>query len=266
MERGSLSASRYDPGRPKAHHLSVLSSIGVTAWAVQGIERGDLLALHWSTGADVLNDPALPLHPVSVSFITLPEWSTMVPEGVLEPGTEAAHLALVHGGLPSGAMRDEPVRSLGAKCIYVHDDVTERAVLERLPSARALPMQGLMVRGAIARSHEGPVALVHRSTDRVDVAIADHGRVLLSNTFPARTGQDLLYFTLLALEQCGLSPKGTTVYMSGTHLSDGERNLLGRFLDRMLPAMDDLPNDLGAAEVVKGDRWLALLEQFACVS
>jgi hypothetical protein len=54
--------------------------------------------------------------------------------------------------------------------------------------------------------------------------------------------------------------------MSGTHLSDGDRNLLGRFLDRMLPAMDDLPNDLGAAEVVKGDRWLALLEQFACVS
>lgn len=266
MDRGSLTAARYDPHRPKAHHLSMLCAPGLTAWCVQGVGDGATLALHWGEDATVLQDPQFPLQPVSVSFITLPEWSTMVPQGVLEPGTEADHLAFVHGRLPSGAMRDEPVRSLGATCIYVHDDVTERAVLERVPNARALPMQGLMVRSALSRAHEGPCMLMHRGHDRLDVAIADRGRVLMSNTYPARTGQDLLYFTLLALERTGLSPKTCPVQVSGTHLTDGERGLLGRYLDHMIPATPPLPAELQAPVNLMADRWMALLEQFACVS
>lgn len=266
MDSGSLIAPTYDPERPRSHHLSLLVSQGLGGWAVHDLALGEVLAVGWGSDQAFLRDKDLPLHPASVSFITLPEWSTLVPEGALIPGTEARHLALVHGGLPSGAMRDEPVRSLGATCIYVHDDVLERAILERFPSARALPMQGLMVRGVLARSQEHPTALLHRSADRADVAIALKGQVLMSNTFPARTAQDLLYFSLLAFEQCGMAPGSGQLFYSGTHLSEGERNLLQRFFTQFRPAVSAWPEDLSVPDGPPADRWMALLEQFACVS
>ena len=266
MDSGSFQASRYAPERLRTHHLSVLCAQGVSAWAVHDLDRGEVIALGWGPEQQALMDPMLPKHPASVSFISLPEWSTLVPEGALAPGTEAAHLALVHGGRPSGAMRDEPVRSLGATCIYVHDDVAERAVLERFPNARALPMQGLMIHSVLGRAHERPTVLLHRSADRLDVAIASKGTVLMSNTFPARTAQDLLYFALLAVEQTGLHTHDALVLVSGTHLVEGERNLLQRYFTDLAPAMRPLDPGLDTGTDFAADRWLALLEQFACVS
>ena len=45
-------------------------------------------------------------------------------------------------------------------------------MLDRFPSARPVPMQSLMARGALARSTEGPVILLHRGHDRLDAAAA----------------------------------------------------------------------------------------------
>jgi hypothetical protein len=198
--------------------------------------------------------------------VSLPEWSTLVPDGALAPGTEARHLALVHGTLPTGAMRDEPVPSLGATCIYVHDDRLEQPVLDRFPKARPLPMQALMVRAALARSTNGPVLLLHRSTDRADVAVARRGELLLSNMYPARSAQDLLYFLLLAVERCGLAPGTVELQLGGTHLGDMERDLLGRYFERVAPVVQAPWTATGGGAPLQPERWWAVLEQFACVS
>jgi len=264
MEHGSCRASRYEPGREHAWHLSVLSGQGVSAWAAHATDDGEPVAMAWGGNDDALDDPLLPAHPQSVSFVTLPEWSTLVPDGALTPGSEPLHLALAHGGLPTGAMRDEPVRGLDATCVYTHDDRAERAVLDRWPTARPLPMQGVMVRVAQSRCGEHPLLLLHRGADRMDVAVARDGRILLSNTFPARAAQDTLYFALLAVERTGLTAAGVELRLGGTHLSDQERALLARFFPRTGPACDApgglTPTPAGA------DRWLAALEQFACAS
>ena len=266
MERGSYLASRYDPGRERAYHLSILLAQGLSAWAVPEVADGAPLALGWGKDGDSLNDGELPTRPLTVSFITLPEWSTLVPDGALAPGSEARHLALVHGGLPSGAMRDEPVEHVGATCIYVHDDRLEQAALERFPHARPLPMQALMVRTALARCGDRPVVLLHRSTDRLDCAVAKGGRLLLSNTFPARSWQDVLYYALLATERCGSQPDAVDLLMSGTHLSMAERELLQRYFTHAAPAVEPPWSDPAADKAAPADRWLAVLDQFACAS
>jgi hypothetical protein len=163
-------------------------------------------------------------------------------------------------------MRDEPVRSLGATCIYVHDDREEHDVLQRFPHARALPMQGLMVRSAKALGADRAVILLHRGADRLDVAVVDRGSLLLSNTYPARSAHDVLYFTLLALERTGQAPSAIRLCYGGTHLSDAERDLLGRYVNDCRPA-SELPwkHDNTTTEG-KAYRWMAALEQFACVS
>lgn len=264
MENGSHQTSRYDPAQERAWHLSILTGQQVTACAVHSVDDGGLAALFWGVGQDILNAPELPSHPVTVSFVSLPEWSTLVPDGALAPGTEAQHLSLVHGGLPSGALRDEPVRSLGATCIYVHDDRDEHAVLRRFPHARALPMQGLMVRTAKAHGADRAVIVLHRSAERLDLAIVDHGKLLLSNTYPARSAHDVLYFTLLALESSGISPTTVELLYGGAYLSDAERDLVARYVKDCKAACTV---DFGTGtETGPAYRWMAALEQFACVS
>lgn len=265
MDHGSHRSSRYDPGRDRAWHLSILTGQGITACAVHDAADGTAVALFWGDGHGVLDDPQLPPHPASVSFVSLPEWSTLVPDGALAPGSEANHLALVHGGLPSGALRDEPVRSLGATCIYVHDDREEHAVLQRYPNARALPLQGLMVRTARSRGADRAVLLLHRAADRLDVAVVDRGRLLLSNSYPARSAHDVLYFTLLSLERTSLSPASVTLLIGGPHLSEAERDLLARYVEHCEAAVGGLIEDERSTPAPGPERWMAALEQFECV-
>jgi hypothetical protein len=257
---------RYDPARDRAYHLSILSGQGLSAWAVHALDDGAPVALAWADANDALKDLELPRHPVTVSFVALPEWSTLVPDGALTPGSESAHLALVHGNLPNGALRDEPLRSLGATCLYVHDDRAEHDVLERFPHARPVAMQGLMVRTAMARWKDRPVVLIHRSAERVDVAVAGQGRLLLSNTFPARTAQDLLYFTLLAVERTGLSAADVRLLWGGTHLVSAETELLGRFFAHTGDGLDQAWAGRAVYAAERPERWMAVLAQFACVS
>jgi hypothetical protein len=264
MERGGWSATGYAAGRERSWHLSVLLANEARAWSAHELVNGRCAALRWSVDGSALDDEALPVHPASVSFVTLPEWSSLVPDGALEPGSEDQHLAFVHGHLPTGALREQSVPQLGATCIYAHDDLMEREVLDRFPHARPIPMQSLMVRSALAQSNEGPVAVLHRSHDRLDAAVADRGRLLLSNTFPARASQDALYYALLIAEGCAIRPGDLRVVHGGTHLSAHERDLLDRYFMQAAPAWerwDGLPSDAP----VEPSRWMAVLEQFACV-
>jgi hypothetical protein len=264
MERGSYRASRYDPARARAYHLSILVGQGLSAWSVHEIEIGRPVALGWAGANDALIDQQLPAQPATVSFVSLPEWSTLVPDGALAPGSEADHLALVHGGLPTGAMRDEPVPSLAATCIYVHNDMAERAVLDRFPNARPMALQSVMVRSVLARSTEQCVVLLHRGAEQLAVAVARQGRLLLSNSFTARTAQDVLYFALYVVEQLGLQPADVDLRISGTHLTGTERDLLNRYFARCTPTETALWPGHIAGEKMPVDRWFAALEQYAC--
>lgn len=263
MDHGSWKGTRYEAAAERAWHLSLLIAGDLRAWSVTAMNDGSTVAMGWSNGLSALDAEELPASPVSVSFVTLPEWSALVPDGALEPGSEPRHLGLVHGGLPTGALRDEPVPDIGATCIYVHDDEHERQVLDRYPNARPVPMCTLMLRGALARSSQGATMLLHRSHDRLDAAIADRGRLLLSNTYPARSSQDMLYFALLAVDGCGLSPKEIRVEYSGTHLGTHEVSLLERYFAETKAASGAWSDGSNEPDRV---RWVALTEQFACVS
>lgn len=248
-----------------ALHLSILSSPAGTAWAVHRMATGRCIALHQMDIGDHWDHPDMPEDPRSISFITLPEWSTMVPESALAPGSEADHLALVHGGIPTGAMRDEPIESLSARCIFVHDDVAERALLDRFPAARPLSLQALMVRVAQARSEKEPLLLVHRSKGRCDIAVASGARILLSNGYPAITASDLLYFTLLAAERTGHAPHTVALHYGGEHLTDAETALLQKYFARARPAIGH-DHFAGGKAVKHPERWMALVEQYTCAS
>ena len=266
MEQGHLRRTGYDPSVERAHHLGLLVGQGVSACVVHDTRTGEPQFLAWAADVPTLFLAALPKQARSVSFVLLPEWSTLVPDGALGMNNGMQHLALVHGRVPNGAVHDEPVRTLGATCLYTHDGTQERSIVERFRNARSLPLQAVLVHGAQLRSATDPVLLLHRGMDRTDVCIAQGQRVLLSTSYPVRTAEDLLYFCLLAVERCGLPPDQVALRYGGTHLEDAERSILQRYFTLAASATPPLwPGNAGES-ATPIHRWSAAVDQHACVS
>lgn len=258
---------KYDAAKEHAWHLSCWVAPGLQAWCAHEKASGGLMALVSGIGDIMPKQQQMPVMPVSVSFTAMPEISTLVPESALVPGTEMRHLKLVHGSVPTGLLRDEPIGTLGARCIYLHDELAEGALLERFPNARPLPLQGTLVSHALSRSSPGAVAVLHRSATRLDLVVADRGKLLLTNTFHATVAEDVLYYTLFAVEQCGLAPDDVEVRAGGTHITPGEEHLLSQyFLKGPVPTTGPKDPALMDLPVPDAHHWTGLIEQFPCAS
>lgn len=255
----------YNPAKDHAWHLAVWLAPDLHAWCIHDRDTGQLAALVAGTGNGLPSVNRLPIKPASVSFTAIPEVSTLVPKGALQPGSELQHLKLVHGKVPPGLLRDEPIDTLGAHCLYLHDEQAEEDLLKRFPGARSLPLQGTLISHGLARSAEGPVMVLHRSSTRVDLVVAEHGRLLLSNTYYATVPEDVLYYTLLAAEQCGLRPDTLNLRAGGTHLTSTEEHLLaGYFAKGPKPSISSSDPVLALLTVPNAHHWTGLIEQFPC--
>ncbi|MEB2340909.1 MAG: DUF3822 family protein [Flavobacteriia bacterium] len=257
----------YNPSKDHAWHLSVWLAPDLCAWCIHERSTGHLMALA-AQGGDTLPLPdRMASKPSSVSFTAMPEVSTLVPASALQPGTEMQHLKLVHGKVPSGLLRDEPLATLGAHCLYLHDEQVEQDLLKRYPGARSLPLQGTLVGHALGRSSNGPVVVLHRSSNRLDVVVADHGKLLLSNAFYATMPEDVLYYALFAVDQCHLTPNAVSLYAGGTHLMAREEHLVSGYFERgLLPSTGPGDHVLAKLNVSDAHRWTGLIEQFPCAS
>lgn len=264
--RTSILATGYDPAKERAWHLSIWASTELNAWCVHDLASGRCVALSSDNGLGLPDEAYLPKRPVSVSFTALPEISTLVPESALAPGSEMRHLRTVHGHLPTGLLRDEPIGALGARCVYLHDEQAEHRLVTRFPHARSLPLQAVLVQAAMARSSGGQTVLIHRSAKRLDLAIARDQRLLLSNTFHAVTAEDVLYYTLFAVEQCGMRPDDARCLTCGTHLTTNDEELLARYLPDIAPSITVQDPRVAVLNIPAPHLFGALLEQSACAS
>jgi Protein of unknown function (DUF3822) len=254
-------ASHYRPERERAYHVSLWAGPSTYGLAVHTLANGRCVGLWTGRKAEDLREGA-PHAPVGVSMIVVPEWSTLVPEhGVVHEHPER-HLTLVHADLPTGAVRNEVVAELGARCIHMHAPSAEQDLLALFPTARPMALQALLARTAQYRSALHPVLLLHRSHHRLDVAVGKAGAVLLSNTFHARSAEDVLYFCLLVAERTVGAVQNISLLHAGPDLDGAEIALLRRYFPVVAPAAE---GDVALEPPISSpERWLALLEQFAC--
>ncbi len=256
----------YEPAKPRAWHLSAWLSPESSAWCVHDIHTGSCVALVSGKGPELPETTALPKQPATVSFTAMPEISTLVPESALAAGSEMVHLRTVHGHLPTGLLRDEPIDALGARCVYLHDEEAEHRLMALFPNARSLPLQAVLVNTALIRSSKGPVLLLHRAPKRVDLVLADKQQLLLSNTFHAVNGEDVLYYVLYVLERYGKKPGDVQVLVGGTQVSVFEDELIARYLPDLGPMIAQDDAMLIGSGIEKPAPWAGLLLQFACAS
>lgn len=264
--RTSIVSTAYDAAKERTWHLSIWASQELNAWCVHEAATGRCVALSSDSGLGLPDDGQMPRRPLSVTFTALPEISTLVPESAIAPGSEMRHLRSVHGHLPTGLLRDEPIGALGARCVYLHDEQAEHRLVTRFPHARSLPLQVILVHSVLPRSDGKPTVLIHKSAKRLDLAIAHDRSLLLSNTFLAATPEDVLYYTLFALEQCGVRPSEARCLTCGTHLNVADEELLDRYIQDIAPLITPQDQRLAGLNISSPHIFGALLEQFACAS
>ncbi|MBK9275961.1 MAG: DUF3822 family protein [Flavobacteriales bacterium] len=256
---------RYDRGAAGLHLGIVVHPDGL-AWSAHDRADGRCLMLAQGRGAAWPAEEQLPHHPATVSFCAMPELSTLVPESTLRPGTEADHLSLVHGPLPTGLLRDEPVEDLGARCVYLHDEAMEHQVLERFPAARAIALRSLLVRSVLALGRQGPALVAHRVGKRMDVALADRDGLKLSNAYHCATGTDALYYLLHLLDAMHQDPAVPAVRWCGPGWTPTDTELVRRYLPNAAPAVTGTDAMLVGLDAPSPESLWALLEQAACAS
>ncbi|MFZ1687674.1 MAG: DUF3822 family protein, partial [Flavobacteriales bacterium] len=133
--------------------------------------------------------------------------------------------------------------------------------MAQVPLARPLALQALLVKAAMGRRAERDVLLLHLGTDRMDAVLATRGSIALCNSFPVRTPEDALYFALLAAERTKYQPQDLQLLYCGPHAQDNVIALLEQYFAQCAPA----PTVGTSLPVEHPERWLALMEQFACV-
>ena len=256
----SFTNDRFRTLHAHALHVSVLQGPAFSGWCAHERSTGTLVALHAAHNTDLPAQDDLPRDPGSASCIVLPEWSVLVPDGALQDGTEAIHLRAAFGHAPVGVLRRDVVEVLDAHSIHVHEPGAEAIAMAQVPLARPLALQTLLLRAAMSRRADRDVLLLHFGSDRMDAALATHGSIALSNTFPVRTPEDALYFALLAAERTKREPQDLQLLYCGPHANDNVVVLLERYFGHCSAAAPSSP-----LPVERPERWLALTEQFACV-
>lgn len=261
-----LRHKNYDPDTTRSWHLSILMAPDLLAWSAHSVEDGQVMAFHSERGSALTLKGALPTGPATVSFTALPETSTLVPESAITSGNEMRFLKLVHGPVPTGLLRDEPIATLDARCIYLHDEDSELFLMGRYPQARPVPLQAVLVNSALSRSDGHASVILHHCADRLDIVVTRQRELLLSNSFHVTCSEDMLYYTLFVLEQCGIAASVAHVLFGGTHWSSSETGRLAEYFEHVAPMISPTAGTIAGLKLQEPHLWSALLEQFACAS
>ena len=103
--------------------------------------------------------------------------------------------------------------------------------------------------------------MLHRVDDRLDMALIGDSGPVLCNYFHTRTPEDVLYYALFGLEQCGVEKEMVDCFSAGPGMSVDHTKLLSEYFPHMQKAENKKTASSGADMDL-----LTLIERDICVS
>jgi hypothetical protein len=226
----SLRDSTFDPANLAAYHLDVLVAAGRCYLAVRGATRQKVVVLEdYALAAPA----ALPALAAGHDLLSSAGWAgvrvalgggafTLLPAPLFRPGDEVAYLQLHHTlapteravayALPPGSPAHELVSVFGADAA-----LADWLRATHGPEARLLHHTSALLAGLLhQRGSAAP-------TRQLYLHLADHELTLvvlgaqleLCNVFTVSTPEDVVYYTILAMQELGLSPDQDAVTVWG---------------------------------------------------
>lgn len=194
---------------------------------------------------------------------------SLVPKSLFQQSQSGNLLKLISVD-EGGNMLNDEVPPLSAVAVYRKPEVLDETIRDwqpelQLKSNAALVLSTLMAKNRFDRP---PQLYAEISESFTEVYVAARKKVLLYNTFPTTSDEDVLYHINNCLQQLDLDVAETTLYLSGDIVQGSQRfELFNKYHPKLqLHLGFDLPRLAGALSAVRKQNFMALLNQFRCVS
>lgn len=143
--------------------------------------------------------------------------AAFIPETYYSPSTGEAHLALLHGELPSSTIVTE--KGEGASdgyFVYAVPTQVHRLFQQQLPVNRSFHYYNVLQHAEARRQKDtGSYLLVTFYPGRLLVYAGSHSQLQLIRSFYYEAAEDVAYYLLNICQQLALSPATTPVFLSG---------------------------------------------------
>jgi hypothetical protein len=244
-ESVSLRDETFDATNLTAYHLYALASPSRLRLAVLEAARQKIVAFDDVPLASLADLPTA----AATTLLGQPGWgrlrlglagraTPLLPAPLYRPGDEAAYLRLHH----ELALDDEALAYTLPLPAPATDIVSLFAAPSSLvqwlqhthgPSARLLPQASALLSGLLHQRGPGaaPRQLYLNLADHDLTAVVLGTQVEFCNTFAVSTAEDVVYYTILVMQELGLNPDQDTVTIWGELTSDSATyGLLGTYV------------------------------------
>lgn len=151
--------------------------------------------------------------------------SVLVPNRLYNENEKETYLGeLTTTHTPNGVIRHDEIGEVSANLVYFIDNELVKTLKKQFPTAHVLHHATPVILGAKQMIEDGSEhsLFVHFTKNEISLSLFQKKNLLFFNSFPYSTAGDVLYFTLLTLNQFTLDPAKTPLLLSGQILEDGE--------------------------------------------
>ena len=234
----NIRSAAFRPEAAESYELSILTGVDSFAYAIRDRAANQLLAYHASefTEAERTDLPEAVLHRLQGDNLlerttfgtTVLGWQTprviLVPQDLYDNNHRRDYLEQLSIVSLEDAVREEWQNELNAHLLYVASGNSLNAIATTLQAARTQHASGGLLNAWGLRSRrlaEADVSICLRGK-QLTVGAHRAGSLQFFNTYTFASAEDVLYYTLLAYEHCGLLPARAPLYVSGEILSESE--------------------------------------------
>ena len=232
---GRLRDDTFDLTKPAAYQLDVLLTAGRCRLAALETSRQKVVAFE---DFPLATPAALPALAAGHDLLGRPGWArvrlalggsafTLLPAPLFRPGDEAAYLQLHHPLAPAEAASSYALPPTSPAHELVSVFAADAALADWLrathgPEARLLHHTSALLAGLLHQ--RGPVT----TTRHLFLNLSDHELTLVvlgaqlefCNVFPVSTPEEVVYYTILVMQELGLNPDQDVVTIWGELTSD----------------------------------------------
>ncbi len=197
-------------------------------------------------------EPLLSLPLLSTECFVHNHWAALSPRRLFDPADLATHLKLL---LPPGDYRYQwtELPGLGVYLIYALDPAAQQLLSLYFPGQLIRHWAEYWINQCHALVFDRqPAVCLHVRAQSSQLLVFDHQELQFYNSFPTPNPVDVLYFTLLAYEQCRLRPADTPLWVTGDLAENGET---WRWLNRYISQLRRLPEPTGFSAHRGGSFW-----------
>ena len=159
--------------------------------------------------------------PYKKSMVLIPTHiSTLVPTPLYNPDDKLQWLSFCHHLPENASVRANKIKLADAINVFVLDEGLEKLLKRQFPDPLIFQQHTPIIEGNLTTNmiNSGQTVIaINFENDYFDLMAFQNNNLKLCNSFPIKSDNDFIYFTLFTYEQLKLNPLSTEMIMYGRH-------------------------------------------------